>query len=337
MLHSPTLWRAALLAMIVSLFPAPAHGANPAQQQQQMMQRMMQQAQQQQQQMMRMIQQMQQQAQRQMQQQQQMMRNQARASQIVNRTMSRQAQMMARAARNMPRPVLQNVVAEYGFVIADDGLIRSMTVLAPELDEKGKPKTLTADEKLKLRGDTPEERKVAGYKAGVEDLMPGDEVIVTLSRYLPAKHSSPGEKEKEDKDKDAKKEAKKEKDADREKAKSDDTEKSKKDMEGDETDDAHKLARLKDWRAKGKLHGVVVETDMASSRRMVIAIQGQQVVMQSPLNRNNNNNNNNKANAKPQQTSIDPSVMQGTLVVIVKRGQGGAGGTSGNTGFGFGK
>ena len=76
---------------------------------------------------------------------------------------------------------------------------------------------------------------------------------------------------------------------------------------------------------------------MAGSRRVTIAIQGQQMAMQQPNNRNgqpnnnkNNNNNNNQANPKPTHTAIDPSTLQGTFVIVVKRGDsaGGFGGTS---------
>jgi hypothetical protein len=273
-------------------------GPNPAH-----IQHMIQQARQQQQQMMQQIQQMmQQRAQMMAQQQQQMMRQAQVAQRAASVQARRTAQVARRAMRNMPRPVLQNVVAEYDFVVADEALVRTMHILNPELDDKGEIKKLSAEEKLKLKGDTPEEQKLTGYKAAVEDIQPGDEVIVSLSKYQPAKSSK--------KDEDT--ETKEKKSGDKESAKD----------SSDEMTDHDKIAKLANWKRQGKLHGVVLEVDATSSRRMTIAIQGQQIAMVKPGQKNNNANN---QNAKPKKIDIDPSVLQATFVVIVKRGQNGAG------------
>lgn len=314
-------------------------GPNPAQ-----IQQMIQQAQRQQQQMMQQLQQMMQQRAQMMAQQQQRMMQQAqvagqqvarqqqmmaRRQQIAARQMQRRAAVasrnMARNMRNMPRPVLKNVVAEYEFIVADDGIVRSMNVLGPELDENGKVKKLNAEEKKKLKGEDEIERKLIGYKAGVEDLQPGDEVIVTLSRYRPAKTSKSKAAEDADSEKgtekaaDKKEEKEVKKDADKEGA-------------SDEMTDHDRITKLANWKRYGKLHGVIVEADAAGSRRMTIAIQGQQMVMQKP------GQNNPPANAKPTHIDIDPSTLQATFLVIVKRGEGmPAGGGGAGTGFGFGK
>ena len=95
--------------------------------------------------------------------------------------------------RTSNQPQLVDVTTTYEFIVADEGLVRTMVLLSPELDDKGRPKKLDAEEKKKLKGDSDAERKFPGYKAGMDDLQAGDEVIVTLARQRPVK----GAKKKE--------------------------------------------------------------------------------------------------------------------------------------------
>jgi hypothetical protein len=301
-------------------------GPNP-QQIQQAQQQAMQQLQ-------RAIQQQQQQAQR----MQQQMMQQAR---VAGQQMTRQMQQLARQNRNAPRPGFQEVQTDYDFVFLDAGLVRTMVPLTLELDDKGRPKQLDPEEKKKTKGDTPEERRLAGYKAALEDLQPGDEITVTLSRHRPLRKSKsaddggeekPKKKDSEkDKEKDADKDKAKEKDADKDKADKDkDKDKDKaektKEKEMEDEEAAVRRATRAEWRPFGKLQGVVSDVDPSGSRRITIRVVTEQVVMRQP-NQGNNNNNNNPPAVAQKSVSIDPSQLQGTFLVILKRGKGdGAGG-----------
>ena len=128
--------------------------------------------QQQQQQMMQQMQQQIQQARQQAQQQQQQM------MQYLQQLQRNQAQRMQQAARQQQRPgqqpQLKDVVTTYEIIIADGGVVRTMALLAPELDEKGRPKKPEAEEKKKLKGDSDAEWQLTGFKASSEELQSGD-------------------------------------------------------------------------------------------------------------------------------------------------------------------
>jgi hypothetical protein len=333
---------------------APARPQGPTPQQIQQMQQQMQQAQQQ---AMQHLQQLMQQQQQQAQRMQQQMANQAR---VLGPQLARQAQQAARQARNAPRPGYQETITNYDFTFSDVGLVRTMAPLTQELDDKGRPRKLDAAEMKKAKGDSPQERKLAGYKATFEDVQVGDQVTVTLARYVP-KRSLLKSKDKEDADeekpakkkdaddeeklkKDAEAKAKKEeKDAEKDKAKDKDkdAEKEKGDKEKGETtkgkekeEDAEAAAAAAElwkgrteWRNYGKLTGTVAEVDSSGSKRLTLRIKGQQVVMQRP-------GQGAPAAAEPKTISIDPSQLQATMIVIVRRGTGVDAAGGGGGGFG---
>jgi hypothetical protein len=83
---------------------------------------------------------------------------------------------------------------------SDVGKVRTVDPPAG-FDEKGNIKKHTKEELEKLKGDTPEEKKLAGYKSDFSELKVGDMVQVALSVYktnAPRK-AAPGAK-KDDKD-----------------------------------------------------------------------------------------------------------------------------------------
>jgi hypothetical protein len=66
------------------------------------------------------------------------------------------------------------------FTVADT--VRVRTMVAPAVfDDKGRRQKLSRDELLKFKGDTPEERKMDGYKWDIDNLKRGDAVEVFLS------------------------------------------------------------------------------------------------------------------------------------------------------------
>src|SRR5262249_27241480 len=173
--------------------------------------------------------------------------------------------------------------------IADEGVVRTMSLLSPELDDKGRPKKLDAAEEQKLKGDSPEERKFVGYKANVEDIQGGDEVLVTLAPHRPTRGSrvekkdgdddedmpkmkAKGKEKAADKDDEDKPKAKaKAKDADDEEEKPKAKAKAKAKPKDDDDEDKPKMKKDKDgdgeekevrkidqsmWRPVGKLTGV---------------------------------------------------------------------------------
>lgn len=335
----------------------------PKQPTQQQIQQMQQQQQQMQQQMQQQLQQARQQAQQQQQQMQQYIAQLQRNQAMRNQQAAQQAARQQQGQRpGQGQPQLRDVTTTYEFIVADEGVVRTMVLLAPELDEKGRPKKLDAEEKKKLKGDSEAERKFTGWKAGMEDIQAGDEIIVTLARHRPTKGAAKKKgddgdedapkmkgkaKEGDDEEKPKEKKAKA-KDADdeekpkakaKEKEKEDGEEKPKakgkeKDKEGDEEAKEVKKIDQSMWRPVGKLMGTVSEADSSGSRRIVIRITQKQMVMpggggrggQGGAGAPNDNN-----------ISIDPANMQATLVVITKRGTG-MESPGGDTGFGgFGK
>ncbi|MGE3809374.1 MAG: hypothetical protein AB7K24_32320 [Gemmataceae bacterium] len=63
---------------------------------------------------------------------------------------------------------------------ADSVAVRVME-LKPEFDQKGRLKQYTPAEALKLKGDTPAEQKLVGYKTAYTELKRGDVVQVSLA------------------------------------------------------------------------------------------------------------------------------------------------------------
>jgi multidrug efflux pump subunit AcrA (membrane-fusion protein) len=339
-----------------------ARSAPPPNQQQiqQAIQQAQQQAQQQQQQMMQYLQQLQQAQQQRMQQAQQIGQQQAQRNAQQAQQVARQMQQAARQGQKN-QPQMKDVTTTYEVIIADEGLVRTMALLTPELDDKGRPKKLDAEERKKLKGDTDAERKFTGYKATIEDLQAGDEVIVTLARHRPVKGAKKKkdadgdddtpkmkgkakEKDGDDEEKPKAKAKAKEKDADDEekpkakaKAKEKDADdedkpKGKKEKEGDGDEKEVKKIDQSMWRTVGTLMGTISEIDAGGSRRMVIRITQKQWVAPNQggqgggggAGAGNNNN-----------ISIDPATMQATLVVITKRGTG-TDASPGAEGTGFG-
>lgn len=345
-----------LVALFVVSNAGKSAGPTPQQiqQQQQQMQQQMQQMQQQ-------MQQARQQAIQQAQQQQQQMQRYIQQVQRNNQQAQRQAQQQGQKGQ----PKLVDVTTTYEIIIADEGLVRTMTLLSPELDDKGRPKKLDAEEKKKLKGDSEAERKFMGFKAGIEDLQAGDEVIVTLARHRATKGSAKkkdadGEedapkmkgKAKEDDGEEKPKEKAKGKakakvaDAEEEekpKAKAKEKEdgdekpkaKAKEKEDGDEEPKEVKKIDQSMWRPVGKLMGTVSEIDGSGSRRLVIRMTQKQWVMPGQ----GGGRGGQQAGAAPDNNiSIDPAIMQATLVVITKRGTGTMESPGGDTGFGgFGK
>lgn len=329
-------------------------------------QQQIQQMQQQQQQMQQQLQQARQQALQQQQQMQQYIQQLQRNQAIRNQQMAQQAarQGQQRPGQGQGQPQLRDVTTTYEFIVADEGVVRTMVLLAPELDDKGRPKKLDAEEKKKLKGDSEAERKFTGWKAAIEDIQAGDEVIVTLARHRPTKGAAKkkgddGEedapkmkgkaKEGDDEEKPKDKKAKA-KDADdeekpkakaKEKEKEDGEEKPKakgkdKDKEGDEEAKEVKKIDQSMWRPVGKLMGTVSEADSSGSRRIVIRITQKQMVMPGGGGRGGQGGGGGAGAGNDNNISIDPASMQATLVVITKRGTGME--SPGGTGFGgFGK
>jgi hypothetical protein len=211
------------------------------------------------------------------------------------------------AAMSAQQPKLQGITVKYDFSVADDGFIRSIKLLNPEIDDKGKPKKLTPDEVAKAKGDCPAERRLAGYKAEFDDLQVGDEIIVTIARQRPppppakvVKTKSPGEKAAKDEEKD--KESGKE--------------------ESDEPP-APKKFNLADWKTVGTLRGVVAVID---GNRLTLDVNVQQWVM--PQQNQRNGAANNRPGQPPRQISIDSEKMQATVVLIVRHPQTSLGGAN---------
>jgi hypothetical protein len=206
-----------------------------------------------------------------------------------------------------------------------------------EFDERGKRKKFTAAELKKLKGDTPREQKLAGYKAEYSDMKVGDSIKVNLYTFKPNK------KKKADKDEekaDTKKDADK-KDADKEEAKKDDAKKDDK-KDDKETAKADKDLPTDDlvtedgrWVVAGALEGTVTKADKVTGGSLKFTMrvtttqdetyqvrvnQNGQVVNNNPNNNNNNNQNNNQTTRNDKQ-DIDPAQKQALLIIIAKRPQ----------------
>jgi hypothetical protein len=110
----------------------------------------------------------------------------------------------ARAYQRGPRPPapkVTNVNITYNFTFHSEiGKVR--TVTPPEsYDEKGNIKKHTKVELLQLKGDTPEEKKLTGYKAEFADVKVGDTVQVSISMLKGATKLAKKDKEETDTEK----------------------------------------------------------------------------------------------------------------------------------------
>ena len=85
------------------------------------------------------------------------------------------------------RPVLKTI--EIDIPTADDVKVRTMK-LPGEFDEKGNVKKPSFAEANKLKGDTPEERRLRGYKIELSGLHTGDVVTVSIGKPREAPKSS---------------------------------------------------------------------------------------------------------------------------------------------------
>jgi hypothetical protein len=104
----------------------------------------------------------------------------------------------ASAQRRLPPPKVTNVNINVTFTFNSEvGKVR--TASPPEsYDEKGNLKKPTKAELQKFKGDTPEEKKLVGYKAEFSDVQVGDTVSVTIS-MLKGGPTKPAKKDKADK------------------------------------------------------------------------------------------------------------------------------------------
>lgn len=84
--------------------------------------------------------------------------------------------------RSVSAVVTRTRPVEVQFTVADDVRVRT-NVYPAQFDDKGHLRKLSRDEILKLKGDTPEEQRLAGYKWDFGDLKRGDEVQVVLSAH----------------------------------------------------------------------------------------------------------------------------------------------------------
>jgi len=99
-----------------------------------------------------------------------------------------------------PKPKVTNVNIDVTFTFHSEiGKVR--TVTPPDnFDEKGNVKKYTSAELKALKGDTPAEKRLVGYKAEYSDVQVGDTVQVTISML---KNPPKPKKDKADKKEDA--------------------------------------------------------------------------------------------------------------------------------------
>lgn len=95
----------------------------------------------------------------------------------------------AQARRNyrgsqLPQQRLTTKVYDLELTVAPDAKVRIKNV-PPRFDAKGQLLKYSADELKELRGDTPEDKKLPGYKRDLADLKVGDVVTVTLAQPQP--------------------------------------------------------------------------------------------------------------------------------------------------------
>jgi hypothetical protein len=173
---------------------------------------------------------------------------------------------------------------------ADAGKVRTFDPPA-NFDDKGNIKKYTREELKKLKGDDPDEKKLAGYKSEFGEIRVGDVVQVTLSVF---KKKSPARKPARKKAKDAKDA----KDADKDK---DDEAKDDK-LAADEKKEGR-------WVAAAQFLGKVTQVENGnseSSGKMTVQVSSQTVVY---------------GNARPPSSkqNVSAEKAQATLVIIGRR------------------
>jgi hypothetical protein len=151
-----------------------------------------------------------------------------------------------------------------------------------EYDSDGKVKTLTPEQRKKLKGDNPEDQKLFGYPGDFANLKVGDQVVVTLgvSKTRPKSLASVKDRDADSKkDKDADK--KKDKDADKAKdkeakdTKDQDADKSKEADKGKDADKEKPKTDREDeeyWVKSGQVSGTVVNLGGGSSRLVTVRV-----------------------------------------------------------------
>lgn len=83
-----------------------------------------------------------------------------------------------------PAVRITNQKTDYQITMAEDAKVRIANPPA-KFDDKGNPMRYSADELKKLKGETPEEQKLAGFKSDLDNLHNGDLVSVTISASQP--------------------------------------------------------------------------------------------------------------------------------------------------------
>lgn len=91
------------------------------------------------------------------------------------------------AQRPRIRQAMPHVVdhrTDYQLTLASDAKVRVMK--APtKYDDKGNPQRYSSEELKQLKGDTPDEQRLAGYKSDLDNLHEGDVVQVTVATPKP--------------------------------------------------------------------------------------------------------------------------------------------------------
>lgn len=88
------------------------------------------------------------------------------------------------------RPVVKTI--EIDINTADDVKVRTMHPPSGEFDEKGNVKKPSNAELSKMKGDTPEERRLPGYKTELSSLKNGDIVKICIGKAKEAPKSLTG-------------------------------------------------------------------------------------------------------------------------------------------------
>lgn len=89
---------------------------------------------------------------------------------------------------NNSRPVQKKT--DIDITTADDVKVRTMTPPTGEFDEKGNVKKPSNSELRKMKGDTPEEQRLPGYKIELSGLHNGDIVKVSIGKAKEAPKSA---------------------------------------------------------------------------------------------------------------------------------------------------
>src|SRR5947209_3811484 len=83
--------------------------------------------------------------------------------------------------------------------VADEAHVRRTTA-PPQFDDKGRPRKPSREELAKLKGDTPEDTKLGGYKWELDSLKKSDVVTVTISVPVAGSKAKAGKDAKDTRD-----------------------------------------------------------------------------------------------------------------------------------------